>query len=190
MKNAFKLRNLIAIAMLIALQVVLSRFLSIQTPFVKIGFAFIPVMFAGALLGPAAGALVGGISDFLGAMLFPFGAYFPGYTITAAFSGAVYGWFFHKKTEKTRIIRIALAYLLTTLLVTLGFNAFFIALQNELLIESEVFSLERVLVVYAAKLPLRLMQAGGMYVVQVLTTYILLDVLMLDRRIRNSVFRA
>ena len=80
---------LAALSMLTALQVVLSRFVSIETPIVKIGFGFVPVMLAGGLFGPIGGLIVGGLSDFVGAILFPFGAYFPGYTITAAFSGAV-----------------------------------------------------------------------------------------------------
>ena len=41
----------LVLSMLIALQVVLSRFLSIETPFVKIGTGFVPVMLAGSLFG-------------------------------------------------------------------------------------------------------------------------------------------
>ncbi len=46
---------------------------------------------------PAAGAVVGGLADLVGALLFPFGPYFPGFTVTAALMGAVYGWFLHGK---------------------------------------------------------------------------------------------
>ena len=56
-KTKKRIRFLACIAMLSAMQVVLSRFLSIQTPVVKIGFGFVPVMFAGALYGAGGGVL-------------------------------------------------------------------------------------------------------------------------------------
>ena len=59
------------------------------------------------------------------ALLFPSGSYFPSYTLTAALSGAVYGWILHGCHG---IVRILLAYLVTTLSVTLGLNTFWIAL--------------------------------------------------------------
>ena len=93
-KTKKRIRFLACIAMLSAMQVVLSRFLSIQTPVVKIGFGFVPVMFAGALYGAGGGALAGALSDVVGALLFPSGSYFPGYTLTAALSGAVFLYFY------------------------------------------------------------------------------------------------
>ena len=116
---------LVSLSMLIGLQVVLSRFLSIETPFVKIGTGFVPVMLAGSLFGPIGGMVVGGVSDLLGAILFPFGAYFPGFTLTAAFSGLVYGMFLGGKPALPKIL---LAYLITTIVVTLGFNTLFTAI--------------------------------------------------------------
>ena len=94
-KTKKRIRFLACIAMLSAMQVVLSRFLSTQTPVVKIGFGFVPVMFAGALYGAGGGALAGALSDVVGALLFPSGSYFPGYTLTAALSGGggvLLGW--------------------------------------------------------------------------------------------------
>ncbi|MBQ4094514.1 MAG: folate family ECF transporter S component [Oscillospiraceae bacterium] len=84
-------RNIAAFGMLIALAVVLSRFVSIKTPFVTLSFSFLPTALAGILWGPAAGALVGGMGDFIGATLFPTGPFYPGFTLTYALAGAVYG---------------------------------------------------------------------------------------------------
>ena len=170
---------LVAISMLTALQVVLSRFVSIETPVVKIGFGFVPVMIAGGLFGPIGGLIVGGLSDFIGAMLFPFGAYFPGYTITAAFSGAVYGYFFYKKTS---ILKIVIAYLITTLTVTLGFNTLFVAI---LYTKGEA----PLIVKYLSLLPTRLVQAGIMLVIQVLITYFLAVEAGLFNRVRSAVMK-
>ena len=83
------------LAVLLALEVVLNRFLSIQTPFLKIGFSFVPVVMAGMLYGPVGGAVVCGLGDMVGALLFPFGPYHPGFSICGALMGAVYGWFLY-----------------------------------------------------------------------------------------------
>lgn len=92
-----QLTRLTRLGLLLAAQIILSRFLSISTPISKISFGFVPIFLAGMLYGPFWGAAVGAASDFLGAQLFPIGAYFPGYTLTAGLVGAVYGLTFHKK---------------------------------------------------------------------------------------------
>lgn len=89
MKN--KLHVLVRLALLVALEVLLSRFFSISTWNVKIGFAFVPLALAGMLYGPAAGLVTGALADFIGAILFPIGPYFPGFTLTNALKGGLYG---------------------------------------------------------------------------------------------------
>lgn len=172
-RSAFFLASL---SMLTAIQVVLSRFVSIETPIFKIGFGFVPVMISGALFGPLGGLLVGGLSDFLGAMLFPFGAYFPGYTITAAFSGAIYGCFFYRRTN---LVEIVIAYLITTLTVTLGFNTLFVAI---LYTKGDA----SLFVKYLSLLPTRLLQAAIMLAVQVVITYFLIVKGNLYRRLSHA----
>ena len=83
--------RIVTLALLIALQVVLSRFLSINLQFLKIGFSFIPLMFAGYLYGASGGVIVAATSDLIGSLLFPSGPFFPGFTATAALAGFVYG---------------------------------------------------------------------------------------------------
>ncbi len=93
------LRVLTVLAMLLAMTVVFDRFpgLSIKTPGWKIGFAFLPPMIAAMLYGPLEGALVYALADFIGAVLFPFGPYHPGFTVIAAVMGFVMGLFLNKK---------------------------------------------------------------------------------------------
>lgn len=86
-----KTTKLVHLALLTALEVVLSRFLSISTPITKFGFAFVPLALSGMLYGPMAGLAVGAVSDLLGATLFPTGPFFPGFTLTTAFKGLIYG---------------------------------------------------------------------------------------------------
>lgn len=84
-----RLLRLVTAALLIALSVIASRFLSINTPILRIGFGWLPVLLAGMLYGPSWGFIVGALADFIGATLFPFGAYFPGFTLSAGLSGAI-----------------------------------------------------------------------------------------------------
>ena len=91
------LKKLIILALLVAMEVVLNRFLSINTAGWKIGFAFIPPTMAAILYGPVESAIVYALSDFLGAMLFPIGPYHPGFTVCAALMGIVAGLFLNKR---------------------------------------------------------------------------------------------
>ena len=63
-----------------------------------------PVVLAAVLLGPLAAGVVGALGDFIGAVLFPIGPYFPGFTLTAFLTGLVFGWFLHKRQTVWRIL--------------------------------------------------------------------------------------
>lgn len=91
------LYNLVICSMLIALEVVLGRWFAIRTPMVNISFAFVPLSLAGMLFGPVYGCISGGVADFIGAVLFPQGPYFPGFTLTNALCGLVHGLLLHQK---------------------------------------------------------------------------------------------
>ena len=97
MKHQRTTKIMVTCALLVALQVILARFLSINTTFVVINLSFLAVALAGILFGPFWGMAVGGVSDVVGASLFPFGAFFPGFTLTAALVGLIYGAFLHAK---------------------------------------------------------------------------------------------
>lgn len=84
-----RLSRMVTAALLVALSIVASRLLSINTPIIRIGFGWLPILLAGLLYGPGWGFIVGAIADFIGANLFPFGPYFPGFTLSAGLSGAI-----------------------------------------------------------------------------------------------------
>lgn len=115
------------LAVLTAMEIVLSRFLSINTWNLKIGFSFVPIVVAAMLYGPLGGACVAGMGDFLGANLFPIGAYFPGYTVTAVLTGLVFGLLLYKKQTP---IRAGLSVAINQLIFSLLLNTFWIFLTN------------------------------------------------------------
>lgn len=92
-----KLKKIILAALFLALNIVLSRFLSIKTPIIVIKFSFIPTILSAIMLGPWWTMLISGLADLIGALLFPTGAYFVGYTISAVLAGFIYGIFLHRK---------------------------------------------------------------------------------------------
>ncbi len=96
--------RLVLMAMLAAVQIVLSRFLSINLWNLKIGFSFVPIALAGMLLGPFAAGLTGAVADIVGATLFPSGVFFPGFTLTAFLTAFGYGCFLYKKLDMTHIL--------------------------------------------------------------------------------------
>ena len=109
---------LVTLGLLVAIHIILSRFLSINAWNIKIGFSFVPVFLAAYLYGPLAAGVVGALADFLGAILFPIGAYFPGFTLTCFLTGVVFGLLLHKKQTFPRILgAVALNQLVVGLLI-------------------------------------------------------------------------
>lgn len=95
---------LAVMAMLAALQIVLSRFLSINAQIVKIGFAFVPIALCAMLFGTLPTVIVAVVADLVGATLFPSGTFFPGFTLSAALNAMVYGLLLYKKQTVLRVV--------------------------------------------------------------------------------------
>ncbi len=113
-----KSKKIILSAMLLSILLILSRFLSIKTTFLVISFSFIPMMLSGIYLGPKYAMIICGLGDLIGAILFPFGAYFPGFTISAALMGFVYGIFLYKKPgEERKDIKFIIQLILSNIIV-------------------------------------------------------------------------
>lgn len=92
-KSGLTLKKLIALSLLVAASVVLKRFLGFNINVLSISLGFLPIAMAGALLGPLGGLAAGTLADLLGATLFPFGPFHPGFTVMAMLSGLCYGYF-------------------------------------------------------------------------------------------------
>lgn len=118
------IRRLVIIGLLIGLNVILSRLMSISNQSFKIGLSFITIVIVAYLYGTFYSCIAAGISDLLGSLLFPIGAYNPLFTLTAMLSGLVYGLFLHKELETKNII---FAVLINKFIVSLLINTFFIS---------------------------------------------------------------
>lgn len=124
-----KLKKVILAGLLLAAAIVFNRFLSIKTPIVVISFGFIPKIIIATMFGPWWSMLLFGLADLIGALLFPFGAYFVGYTASAVISGFIYGMFLHRKKKipaKTYLWKLIVACLLSNLICNLLLNSVWI----------------------------------------------------------------
>lgn len=115
-----KNKKIIILSLLLAVLIVLSRFLSIKTPIVKVSFGFIPIMLCATWLGPKWTVLLCVLGDLIGATLFPTGAYFVGYTISTGIAGLIYGLLLYKKdsdaySTKKFILRIIISVVLVSI---------------------------------------------------------------------------
>ena len=123
------IRMLSALAVLTALEIVLSRFLSFSVWNMKIGFSFVPVVVAAMLFGPVPAGIVAALGDFLGAILFPIGPYFPGFTVTAFLTGVIFGLFLYHNQSVARIFaavginQLVLSYLLNSYWISVLYDA-------------------------------------------------------------------
>ena len=116
----FTLKKLISIALLVALSVILKRFLGYNDKVLSISFGFVPIAVAGMLFGVPGGMMAAIMADVIGALLFPSGPFHPGFTLVASLSGLSYGYFLGKPVVSKQ--RIVLCQALITLFAHLLFN--------------------------------------------------------------------
>ena len=117
-------RTVVLTAMLVALQVVFSKFLMIQvTPSIRFSIDSVPIQLAGLWLGPVAGAAVGFVADMAGTILFPTaGAWYPPLTLGFVMIGLVAGLFRGFVLKKPSLWRAALAVALAEAVGSLFFK--------------------------------------------------------------------
>lgn len=124
----FSTRNLILMAALIAMQIILARFLSIQaSDILRISFESVPIVLAGMWLGPLSGAIVALIADILGTVLSGYGIWFPpialGPILVGVISGLSTKYVFRSDLSSTRdswkvILTVVVAGIVNSFLVT------------------------------------------------------------------------
>lgn len=119
-----KTRKIMHLGMLLALEIILSRFFSINTPIVRISFAFVPLVLCAMMYGPIWSSFLGGLSDFIGAILFPVGPYFPGFTLSGVLSGLCYGLFLNSRQCSMR--KILLLVCIQRIVISLCLSTYFL----------------------------------------------------------------
>lgn len=103
--NKITTKDLVMMSLLVAITIILSRFLSISTPIIKIGFSFVPLTIAGILYGAKYTIIIAVIADLIGVTLIT-GDFFPGFTVTTALVGLTYGKFLYNKPKAMKNIII------------------------------------------------------------------------------------
>lgn len=128
MRHTSRTKKLVFSALLITLEIVLTRF--VQIPVLldgftnRISFGFLPVALGGVWGGVWGGGLIAFLADIIRALLFPQGAINPLFCMTAFLRGAIYGACFSKKVNPVRIL---LACFLNFGLVNIGLIPLFTA---------------------------------------------------------------
>ena len=120
------LRTLAAVAMLLAITVVLGFYRLQLTDYIRIGFDSVAKELTGMLFGPAAGCMVGGLSDLISYMIKPIGGFFPGFTISAMAGGIIYGVALYKRPLS--LARVIVANSMVAVLVNLMLNTYWLTL--------------------------------------------------------------
>lgn len=125
-ENKLNSKMLTQLALLISLQVILTRFLSIQTPIVRIGFGFLPLAIMGILYGPVTAFTGGVISDLLGFVMFPTGTYFPGFTLTTGLTALTFSYLLYNKDFSIK--NITIASLIVCIVLNLGLDTLWLSI--------------------------------------------------------------
>lgn len=123
-KQLFTTKMLAIMSLLVALEVIIARFGTIRpTQSLKLSLDFIPVVISAILFGPIPAMIISILADVLGAFLFPVGPFFPGFTVTAAMTGLLYGLMLYRDQSLPRVI---LAVLLQQGILSLLLNTFWL----------------------------------------------------------------
>lgn len=121
------LRNVVFCGLMEAIAVALGYVTSIQLgPYIKVGFSGYPNQVVACFFGPAVGAIFGAALDVLKWFVKPTGAFFPGFTISAALGGIIYGFAFYKK--KITVVRVFVAHLIVTIFVNIILNTLWLTM--------------------------------------------------------------
>ena len=123
-KNSL-LFKIVMSGVLIALNVILERFVAYSVWNQTVSLGFITVAFAASFLGIPYAIAVAGLGDLIGALLFPFGSYFVGFTITNCIYGLILALFLYKNAS---VINVTLGVIINKLLCSLGLNTLWISL--------------------------------------------------------------
>ena len=147
-------RTMIFMGLMVAMSIILTRILAVPIgETIRISFGDVPIILAGILFGPLAGAVTGAAADIVGVMLKSQGGFFIGFTLSSALTGFIPGLFFlRRKAEKVSLGKIILIVTLITVFISLILNTywltilvgkgFFVILTPRLLVRAIIAPLE------------------------------------------------
>jgi ECF transporter S component (folate family) len=127
-----KVKKVVLAGLLLAVLIVFQRLIPMQTPFLRISFAYVPIILIGTLLGPVWGAIIGVVGDLLGMLFMPRGSFFPGFTLNALLTGIVYGTLlYNRPNNKSYLTRLIISVLIVNLFINLGLNTLWLSIMSK-----------------------------------------------------------
>ncbi|KRL66444.1 hypothetical protein FC27_GL000586 [Companilactobacillus versmoldensis DSM 14857 = KCTC 3814] len=128
--TAINVHELTWMALLIALQMVLTKF-SIGSNMLKVGFSFIAIALLGYYFGPIKAAMANVIADIITNTVFSTGGtFFFGFTVSAAVAGLIFGFMLHRR--KVTVLNVFLTILVFTVVVNVLMNTLWISMMANL----------------------------------------------------------
>ncbi|MDR3355920.1 MAG: folate family ECF transporter S component [Spirochaetaceae bacterium] len=125
-----KVKKLVLASLLLAILIIVERLVSIQTQFLRISFAYVPIMLCAILLGPEWSAGIAALGDLIGATLFPKGAFFPGFTLSALLTGLIHGlYLYNTKNNKQFLLRVILSTLTVLVFIHIGLTSLWLVIM-------------------------------------------------------------
>jgi ECF transporter S component (folate family) len=125
-----KVKKLVLASLLLAILIVVERLISIQTQFLRISFAYVPIMLCAILLGPAWSAGVAALGDVIGALLFPKGAFFPGFTLSALLTGLIHGLLlYNTKDNRQFLLRVIISTFTVLVFIHIGLTSLWLVIM-------------------------------------------------------------
>lgn len=130
------LKVVVFCGMMCAMAIALNMVASVSVgPYIRIGFSGLPNQVVAYLFGPAVGGIFGAMLDVIKYLIKPEGAFFPGFTLSAALGGIIYGVaLYGRKVSLQRvfaaqlIVKVFVNILLNTLWLNLLYGKAFVAL--------------------------------------------------------------
>ncbi|MCL2146206.1 MAG: folate family ECF transporter S component [Synergistaceae bacterium] len=122
-----KTYTVVLIGLLVSMEIVFTRFLSIDAPFFRASLGFLPISVAAMIFGPLGGGAVNALSDILGVMIAnrSIAPPHPGITLCAFLIGLTYGFFLYKKPKT--ILRVLLSVLTVNILIEIGLKTYWLS---------------------------------------------------------------
>ena len=124
MKMKTHIVKIVLASVMIALNIVLERFLTFHIESNHYSISIITIAFSAVFLGTPYAIVVAALGDIIGALMFPIGAYFPGFTLTNILTALCICLFIRKKVT---VLRSILAILINKIIGTLILNSIWVS---------------------------------------------------------------
>lgn len=152
------LRKLTFAALIAALSIVVGAFYVSVGENLRVYFTFFITAVGCAVYGPVLGVLVAAVTDTLNFILFPSGAYFPGYLLSEMAAALIYSLFLYRK--KITVLRLFGAKCFVNYLVNVGLGS----LWSQILFgKGYLFYLVKSLIKNSLLLPLEVMAMAALF---------------------------